>query len=578
VRAFAIALCFACCLVGLWGCSGTPGGIGGNDTPGSVKAGRIELPAPKPVPGITAEDWAPPPVWLVSGGRIVQASYGEFCKLDDCTGMETPEQMGDDLAATRVSDEDDTFVVVGSNRISGLAAGTKRWEGETSDPPVPGVYTEPGVPPDMRTLDARRIPKGKKPTVAPAPQTMPDETTGPESPEEFSEKASPASGGVSVFELPSTGGTEDRRLSVFLQLNQYDRAVYHWRLDPGREPETTSSEASSETTSATIEEVTSDPEETTALPPDTPEGAAFQDVRMRPIGKSPTGIAAGGGHLWVLDRGEQREGSGISLLKLAPETGRTLSASEAPGTSSGLEAGADAVWLLEEETGNVLRLDPASGEVERRIRVGGSPSQVVAAGGAAWVAVSDGDGSGRVVRIDPRTGRVVTEIETPGAVQSLAVDAASGDVWATVPKFSQGTGERDEGQILRMDPAANEISERLVVPGGVSGVAAGGGSVWAATLGGDILEIDASEARISNVTPLGSPGPYEMVFGADALWVSNVNTLTRVIPGSTGGSEGSVRSLEVGPYGAEDLTVGKKYVWTVGPGDGPSGMLTRVTP
>ena len=567
-RAFAIIWCFACCLIGAWGCSGTVGGVGGGDTPGSVKAGRIELPAPKPVPGITAEDWTPPPVWLVSGGRIVQASYGEFCKLDECTGMETPEQMGDDLAAARVSGGGDTFVVVGSSRVGGLAAGTKRWEGEASDPPVPGVYTEPGVPPDMRTLDARRIPKGEKPIVVPAPENTQDETTGPESTEESSENASPASGGVSVFELPSTGGTEDRRLSVFLQLNQYDRAVYHWRLDPGREPEITSSEASSETTSATIEEVTSDPEETTAPPPDIPEGAAFQDVRARPIGKSPTGIAAGGDHLWVLDRGEQSEGDGISLLKLDPETGRTLSASKAPGKGSGLEVGAGAVWLLEEETGSVLRLDPASGKVEGRIRVGGSPSEVTAAGSAAWVAVSDGDGSGRVVRIDPNTDRVAAEIETPGAVEGIAVDHATGDVWAVVPGAKRGQEDEKDGQLLRVDSGSNDISQRLKVPGGVSGVVAGGHG-----LGAVLLKIDPSEGRVDSVTSLGSPGPYEMEYGAGAVWIADVNTLTRVDPDSA-----EARSVDTGPYAAQDVAISKNHAWTVGPGSEQGGTLTRVTP
>ena len=563
-----LAGCLAWCLFGLVGCSGTPGGAGEGGTPGSVEKGRIELPEPEPVPGLASDEWSPPPVWLVSGGRIVQGSYGEFCKLDDCTGMETPEQMGEDLARMRVSG--DTFVVVGSNRVGGFAAGTKEWTGEAEEPPVPGVYTEPGVPPDLRRLDGRRVPEGAKPTVEPAPGTV-DETTGLAS--------GGSSGGVSVFEVASTGGPVDRRLSVFLGLGKYDRAVYHWRLDPGHETEITTSEASPETTSATLEELTSIPEETTTLSSeDAPDAPAFRDVEMRPVGDSPTGVAAGEGYLWVLDRGSSREGSrggpGTSLLKLDPETGETLAASDVPNTSSGLEAGAGAVWLLGEDMGRVLRLDRASGEVEHRVRVGGSPSEVVAAEGAVWVAASDGEKGGRVVRIDPRTARVVAEIETSGAVESVAVDGASGDVWAVAPDQTRGPEGQEDGRLLRIDPTSNSVSQRLAVPGGVSDIVAGGGAVWVLDPDGDLSKIDPSGRRIEVVTPLDSPGPYEMAFGAGAVWIAGVNVLTRVDPDS-GHAAGS---LEVGPYGAEDVAVGENYVWTIGPGALRGGTLTRVAP
>ena len=552
-----LAWCLVWCLFGLTGCAGTPGGAGQDGKPGSVERGRIELPEPDPVPGLASDEWSPPPVWLVSGGRIVQGSYGEFCKLDDCTGMETPEQMGEDLARMRVSG--DTFVVVGSDRVSGFAAGTKEWSGETEEPPVPGVYTEPGVPPDLRRLDGRRVPEGSKPTVVPAAFGTADETTAPE--------AGEASGGPSVFELVATGGPGDRRLSVFLGLGKYDRAVYHWRLDPGRETEITTSEASPETTSATLEELTSAPEETTTLSSQAP---AFRGVEMRPVGDSPTGVAAGEGYLWVLDRGDAE----TSLLKLDPETGETLAASDVPDTSSGLEAGAGAVWLLEEDTGSVLRLDRASGEVEHRVRVGDSSSEVVAARGAVWVAASDDEKGGRVVRIDPQTARVVAEIETSGAVESVTVDGARGDIWAVSPDQTRGPEGHEDGQLLRIDPASNRVSQRLAVPGGVSDAVAGDGAVWAIDPDGDLLKIDPSGRRIEVIIPLDSPGPHEMAFGAGAVWIAGVDVLTRVDPDAAL----PAGSLKVGPYGAEDVAVGKDHVWTTGPGADRGGTLTRVTP
>ncbi|MBA3790568.1 MAG: hypothetical protein H0X23_04900 [Rubrobacter sp.] len=564
--AFILSCCVAWCLLGLAGCSTSPEGVGEQAERGKVEDGRIELPEPEPVPGLASDEWSPPPVWLVSRGRIVQGSYGEFCKLDDCTGMETPEQMGDDLAAIQVSGKE-TFVVIGSSRVSEFAAGTREWSEESAGPPVPGVYTEPGIPPGMRGLDARRVPEGANPTVEPVSIPAPGETTGPVS--------SGASDGTSVFDLASNGRPGDRRLSVYLEIGEYDRAVYHWRLDPGSEADIVSPEASPETTSATIEELASPQEktveETTSLAADNePRGPAFRGVRTRSIGGSPTGIAAGEGYLWVLDR----DSSGPALLKLNPDTGEKLSTLKVPDTSSGLEAGSGAVWLIEEDMGTVLRLDPSSGKVEQRIRVGGSPSEMAVAEDAVWVAITNGERSGKVVKIDPRTASIAAEIETPGSVESITVDATSGEVWAVVPEAVRGIENRDEAQILRMEPETNSISERLVAPGGVTDIAAGAGAVWAMDPDGELLEIAAEKTRISSVTPLASPGPYEMEFGAGSLWVAGVNTLTRVEPGAAA----STRSLKVGPYGAENVALGEKYVWTVGPGDGRSGMLTRITP
>ena len=64
------------------------------------------------------------------------------------------------------------------------------------------------------------------------------------------------------------------------------------------------------------------------------------------------------------------------------------------------------------------------------------------------------DQSNRVFRIDPGSNKVVAEVDMGGTVYSLAVDPASGEVWALT-----------ESYMKRIDPASNAVDRSVLVPG-----------------------------------------------------------------------------------------------------------------
>ena len=563
---------------------GQPGGV--------LEGGRIELPEPEGVEGGPSRR-TPPPVWLVSGGEAVQASYGEFCEGDVCMGKEPPQQMNG-VATAEVPAGEGALVVVGSDRDVELTAGVVGWEDTPDGPTGPGTFTKSGVPYYMNALDTRLIPEGEEPAVEFTSGGEGDQPTGP-----------------TVFELASTGNPGDRQLSVFLNTGDAKPATYHWRLDPGQEGENPPPEQKE--FPGSVIEVESGPETEELSPEEAAPQSSLRGVEKIPFGDSPFRIEAGEGYLWVLVRdpkgrtlGSETGAKGKAgslevrvLLKVDPETRQVLSIVDEPAFGGTLEIGAGAVWLAGSDEDSVVRVDPET-EAVLTTRIGSRPNEIVATENGVWVTVADDTQSGRVVRLDPETGEVIAEIETPGIARSVAVDTETGDVWTVSLDQTQGSIEAENSQLVRIDPSTDEISERFEVEGGVVSVAAAeGGTVWVNTGPGReraLAKVNPQNREIESVVTLdrGSDSRGSPEIEAGSLWM--------VAPAGPGPSAGprspgtffpatlirldlesgrvTVTSIEdLGQYETEDLAVGEGTVWVIGAGTPQSGgTLTRITP
>ena len=129
--------------------------------------------------------------------------------------------------------------------------------------------------------------------------------------------------------------------------------------------------------------------------------------------------------------------------------------------------------------------------------------------GAAWSSANSDRKPGELLRIDALGGgsEAIGEIESP-----CAITVAFGAVWLT--------RALDDGEVLRVDPAAGVVSEDIEVGDHPSGVAAGRGSVWVAN-GGEttISEIDPRTNEVVDTIPTRYY-PYDLVYGHGFLWVS----------------------------------------------------------
>ena len=144
-------------------------------------------------------------------------------------------------------------------------------------------------------------------------------------------------------------------------------------------------------------------------------------------------IVVRGNELWAL---EERPGT---LLRLDPETLFPASAPLrlSPGRTLALASGGGYLWVTAADTGEVLRIDPATRAI-KRVHVGGFPIGIVVAGGSVWFADQEG---GKVVRLDPRSLRRVGEPIRVGTKPSW-LGAAAGSLFVT---------DQDDGTVTRID-------------------------------------------------------------------------------------------------------------------------------
>jgi YVTN family beta-propeller protein len=207
----------------------------------------------------------------------------------------------------------------------------------------------------------------------------------------------------------------------------------------------------------------------------------------------------------------------VTHRSIEAETTRGVTATlHVPGHPGWVAAGRDALWLALTGTrmpvGDrpLLRLDLASGTIERRILVGGQASYLAHVGNRLFASVEHvgGGGSGPsvIVALDWQSGRVLARREFPTLVGPIADDGT--DLWVL---------QVTPAALLRLDP-------RTLVPkapplpltrGRALGLAVGGGHVWAtASDAGEVLRIDPVTHRITPVRVGGYPVGITVVAGS----------------------------------------------------------------
>src|SRR5215207_2183310 len=114
--------------------------------------------------------------------------------------------------------------------------------------------------------------------------------------------------------------------------------------------------------------------------------------------------------------------------------------------------------------GTVARIDPATNRVVARVQVGGQPYGITAGADSVWVGNNESE---NVTRVEVATNRVVSRIAVGDRPIGLTYD--DGSVW--VANFG-------DGALTRIDAATNAVTGRTVFPGDHEGVVAAFGAVW----------------------------------------------------------------------------------------------------
>ncbi len=184
--------------------------------------------------------------------------------------------------------------------------------------------------------------------------------------------------------------------------------------------------------------------------------------------------------------------------------------------SYGLAASGGSVWVGGLSLGDVVRVDPQSGKVQKRIKVGARVFNLAVAPGAVWAVANF---SSSVARIDARTGRVTATVHVGTAPYD--VEWGFGSAWVAE------LGRRDVSRIT-----GTRVVKTIKVGVEPNGLSSIGGSLWVTdhTLG-KLVRIDPRTNRVTGSVAL--PGADWVTLADGSLWVSEeTNTVARVDPGT----------------------------------------------
>ena len=257
---------------------------------------------------------------------------------------------------------------------------------------------------------------------------------------------------------------------------------------------------------------------------------------------NPRSIAIGGGHVWVVNGGNGKDGSVTELDASDGRWVQTLSGGERGinGPAAITAAGTD-VWVANYSSNSVTELDAGSGRWVRTLS-GGSygfyePDAIAVGGGHVWV----GSG-GSVTELDASSGRWVRTLSgrSYGFDGPSGIVVDGGHVWVSNYFRYGGRG----GSVTELDASSGRwvatLSNSLYGFNATEAIAVGGGHLWVANEGsGSVTELNASSGRwVATLSGRGygfNGGPDAIAVGGGHVWVANVN--------STGGL-GSVTELD----------------------------------
>ncbi|WP_426561065.1 ABC transporter substrate-binding protein [Angustibacter sp. McL0619] len=253
------------------------------------------------------------------------------------------------------------------------------------------------------------------------------------------------------------------------------------------------------------------------------------------------------------DRRPSFAGGGVAVLD---SRGGVQSVTELASAPTAAAVGNGAVWVVQNQSSSVARLDATSGRVEQTIPVGRSPVAVAAHDDDVWVANGT---DGTVTWINAKTDRAVKTIVVGSLPAGIAY--AYGRVWVS---------NQEDATVSAIDAESGNVLRTVTVGAGPVGVTAGAGGVWVAnSQDNTVSRIDPASLRVSPPIDVGA-GPRSLAVLDDKVWVSNSldQTVSRIDPDSGVGPV----SIGVGDS-PTPIAVSGGQVWV---GNSASGSLTRI--
>ena len=228
-----------------------------------------------------------------------------------------------------------------------------------------------------------------------------------------------------------------------------------------------------------------------------------------PTGTHPCGVVAAFGSVWVAN-------DGGTLVRIDPRTNRVRKRIRVGAGACFMAADAHALWIANYK-GGLVRVTPR-GRVQK-IAVGATPDNVLVAYGRIWVTTW---GAGKLAVVDPQSLKVVRRLDIGPRPAGLA--ARTGAVWV-------GFG-RDATAIARVSPRTLRIDRIDVGVREPRGFVAGTKDLWIQANTGDLLHFDPVARRVLAHLEVGRTLAQGAAAPDGTIWVPDKeqNIVYRVDP------------------------------------------------
>jgi streptogramin lyase len=239
-------------------------------------------------------------------------------------------------------------------------------------------------------------------------------------------------------------------------------------------------------------------------------------------------LAAADGSLWITQYDIAR------LLRIDFHTGKVAARIDVGGSPGGVIVAAGAVWVHDWERGRLLKVDARTNRVVKALRVGTNNSDITFAAGSVWTI----DERGQLLRVDPGSAAVTRRLSL-GAAATLPSEPPSGSTLAAAGDTLWVVA--GDGHIAELDARTARILGRargpvLPVERSRRAVADATGLWISSPFRRQIIHIDARTRRVTRLRVPGDPGPLAIV--DDRIWVGTLHdtgTVTRVTVLDTNG-------------------------------------------
>lgn len=169
------------------------------------------------------------------------------------------------------------------------------------------------------------------------------------------------------------------------------------------------------------------------------------------------------------------------------------------------------IWVTNNDSGNVLKINASTNSVIATIAVGTYPWGLCYDGTYVWVANS---GSANISKIDMSTNSVIETVTVLSAPRHICYDGNF--IWVT---------HVDDNYLLKINTSTNAIIATISVGIKTWGLCYDGNNIWVSntSAGNNVLKIDTSTNTVIATIECGQT-PWGICYDENNIWVTNVNS------------------------------------------------------